>query len=286
MSLQVGVVLPNGFPGVDGKTVIEWARRIDAGPFSSIAVADRLVYHNLDPMMTLAAAAAVTSRARLVTHALLAPLRSAAHFAKDVATLTVLAPGRVTLGVGVGARPQDYEAAGVEWAQRGRILDDHLEALGRLRAPGASEQELGPRLSGDVEILMAGASPPALRRLVRFGHGYMSGGILPEFFGYEAQATVGAWKEAGRAGEPRLVGGVFFASSEQDPDRASAFLGSYMTVGGPPPPIRAPIYRGTGGVRALLADFEARGADEVLLSTAVPDLDELDWLAEVVAGVR
>src|SRR6476646_2872538 len=56
--MQVGVGLPNGLPGADGQLLVEWARRADQGPFTSLGVVDRLVYGSHDPMLSLAAAAA------------------------------------------------------------------------------------------------------------------------------------------------------------------------------------------------------------------------------------
>ena len=65
--MNVGVGLPNTTPGTDGALVLEWARRADAGPFSSVAVLDRVAYDGLEPFATLAAAAAATARVRLAT---------------------------------------------------------------------------------------------------------------------------------------------------------------------------------------------------------------------------
>ena len=158
--MDIGVILPTGVPDVEGRTVLEWARRADAGPFRTIAAVDRLNYGNLDPMLTLASVAGVTERARLMSYVVIPGLRGAAVFAKQAATLSVLAPGRVSLGLGIGARPSDYAVAGVDWSRRGRILDEHLDALMALQDRQDREQGLGPDL-GDVEVIIGGASPPA-----------------------------------------------------------------------------------------------------------------------------
>ena len=80
--------------------------------------------------MALAAAAAVTERIRLTTDILLAPLRgNGAVLAKQAATIDALSGGRLTLGVGVGARPDDFEAAGVPYNRRGRLMDELLEEM-------------------------------------------------------------------------------------------------------------------------------------------------------------
>ena len=281
--MDIGMVLPSGIPGVDARVVGEWARRIDAGPYSSVAVADRLGYANQDAMMTLAAAAAVTERVTLTTSILLTPLRPTPLLLKEVGTLVSMAPGRVSLGVGVGARPWDYEVAGIPWSRRGEILDRQLAALDQLRSQH-DEQQVGPRL-GDLEILIGGASAPACERLVRHADGYVAGGIRNPFFSFDVLTCRQAWAAAGRPGLPRIVGGTWVARSERLDDEASAFLRSYFVTGGPPEMVNAGIVRGADAIRAMITEYRQTGADEVVLFPCTADLAELDWLTEVVASM-
>src|SRR5260221_5957769 len=111
--MRVGVGLPSTLPGADGSLVLEWSRRADAGPFSSLGVLERLVYGSFDPLVALAAVAPLTRRVRLATTIVVSPLRSTALLAKRAATLDALSGGRLVLGVAVGARKEDYDAAGV-----------------------------------------------------------------------------------------------------------------------------------------------------------------------------
>lgn len=282
--MDIGVILPTGVPDVEGRTVLEWARRADAGPFRTIAAVDRLNYGNLDPMLALAAAAAVTDRARLMSYVVIPGLRGAAVFAKEAATLSVLAPGRVSLGLGIGARPSDYAVAGVDWSRRGRILDEHLEALVALRSRPDREQGLGPDL-GDVEIVIGGSSPPALARLAAHGDGYCHGGVMPQIFGFEVAAVQGAWQAARRAGRPRIVASTWFCSDEALRPRASAWMDAYFVQGAPPEPIRDVVHYGREQVLSTIETFAAAGADEVVLFPCLSDLSELDWLADTVAEV-
>ncbi len=81
----------------------------------------------LEPVVFLTAVAATTTRIRLGTAVLLAALRRPAVLAKQLATMDVLSGGRVDLGVGVGWQREEYEAVGLAFEDRGRLLDHTLE---------------------------------------------------------------------------------------------------------------------------------------------------------------
>jgi len=279
---KVGVHLPHGVPGVEGAAIVEWARRADRLGFSSIGVAERLVYDSADAVVSLAAAAAVTDRVRLLANVFIAAVRPPAVFAKEVATLSRLAPGRLTLGIAGGARPQDHAAAAVDWRRRGALVDEGLAALVALSSPANPPHSLGPVPDPGIEVLVGGASPGALRRMVRYGHGYVGGGVKPEFMAHDVAAVRQAWNDAGRDGEPRIVAGTWFAS-ERNFERAGQWLQDYMLEGGPPEFVRGEIAKGADGVQSTMEAYAALGADEVVLFGCVDDVDELEWLADVVA---
>ncbi len=277
--MKIGIHLPNAIPGVTGEAIIDWSRAADEGPFSSLGVADRLHYQNMDPYIALAAAAAVTRRIELVPAVFITPLRSPAVFAKEAASLAVLAPGRFTLGVGVGARSIDYETGGVDWDTRGQLLDASLAAFQALRAPADAPQCLGPD-PGDVPILVGGASPPALRRMVEHGVGFIGGGIIPPVFAGAAGAVRQAWAAGGRDGAPRLVAGTWYASTPEVAAPGQQWRDDYFVLGGPPPPICEPIRTGADAVAEAVAGYAEGGADEIILFPVSDDIAELHWLAE------
>ena len=128
--MDVAIGLPNAVPGTTGDQIAEWARRAEARGFSSLGTIDRIVYPNLEPLVSLAAAAAVTERIGLATTVLLGPLRpNPVAVAKQVLSVHALSGGRMTLGIGLGGREDDYEHAGLDTEGRGKELDAMLARI-------------------------------------------------------------------------------------------------------------------------------------------------------------
>jgi probable F420-dependent oxidoreductase len=145
--------------------------------------------HWLEPIIVLTAVAAQTARVRLGTYILLAALRRPVVLAKQVATLDVLSHGRVDLGVGIGWQREEYDAAGLDFGARGRLLDHSLEVCRTLwREPRATFEspELSfdgihsmpkPAQAGGVPIWVSGrCNARVARRLARFGRGWIPWG--------------------------------------------------------------------------------------------------------------
>src|SRR5690349_4721797 len=138
--------------------------------------------HWLEPMTTLSVIAGVTERVRLGTGILLAALRRPVVLAKSAATLDVLSNGRLDLGVGVGWQREEYDAAGLDFAQRGRLLDHTLDVCTELwteRVANYQSPELAfdrihmmpkPLQAGGVPIWISGTvNARVVDRLGRFG---------------------------------------------------------------------------------------------------------------------
>jgi alkanesulfonate monooxygenase SsuD/methylene tetrahydromethanopterin reductase-like flavin-dependent oxidoreductase (luciferase family) len=131
--MDVGIGLPNSVAGATGEDLLEFARRADSAEFSTLGTIDRIVYANHEPLTTLAGAAAVTERIRLMTTVLLAPLRTnAALLAKQAATVHSLSGGRFRLGIAVGRREDDYEISAVPLSERGARIDAALDLAQRI----------------------------------------------------------------------------------------------------------------------------------------------------------
>ncbi|MCY1139061.1 LLM class flavin-dependent oxidoreductase [Actinoplanes sp. Pm04-4] len=156
-----------GLPITDPRLLIDWARRAEACGFDTLALLDRLVHDNPEPLVALSVLAGATSRIRLQTEVLLGPLRASALLAKQVATLDVMSGGRFTLGIGIGVREDDYTTAGVPFTARGRRLDAQLTELRQIWRDG----RIGPRPATPAgpPILIGAFAPAALRRVARHG---------------------------------------------------------------------------------------------------------------------
>lgn len=287
--MKVGIGLPATIAGVEGAQILDWARRADAGPFSSLGIIDRLVYSNYEPLVTLAAVAAVTRRIRLMTTVLLAPLRNAGLLAKQAASLDALSGGRLTLGMGVGGRPDDFQAAPADFKTRGRRFEAQLAVMKKIWAgepPAEGIGLIGPRpvQAGGPEILIGGRSPAAVRRVGRWGDGYISGGSADMTAIRQIYAIAEeSWREAGRSGKPRLVGGLYCALGTNVKDRAGAYIRDYYSRLGPAADAMANAVPTTPeAVKAALQTFSDNGFDELILWPAVPDGEQVERFADLI----
>lgn len=191
--LRLGVSLQPRWPLDDGASVLRAACRAEELGFDHVAVGNRLLDSGFgldsDPLVLLSAAAAVTSRLRLLTSVLVAPYYPALVLANQVATLDVISGGRLILGVGTGWNPAEFDAVGVPASERGARTDDHLAAAQALwsRRPAdfdgpftvVREAHLGvpPVTPGGPPVWVGGHSDAALRRALRFGAGWYGTGV-------------------------------------------------------------------------------------------------------------
>ena len=201
-----------GLPITDPTALLDWARRGDAGPFSTLGLLDRLVYDNPEPLVTLAVLAGATTRIRLQTEVLLAPLREPALLAKHAATLDRLSGGRLVLGLGVGSRADDHLATGTDIRTRGRRLDEQMALMRRLWSGEPYDDHVGPigpapARPGGPEVLFGGFQPAALERVARWGDGFLAA-AAPSWAGGLIDTVRAAWKDLGREGAPRIVAQV------------------------------------------------------------------------------
>ena len=114
-----------------------------------------MVYGNHETIPTMAAAAAVTDRVRLTTAILISPFRgNGALLAKQLATVDSLSGGRLTVGIAVGGRPDDFTATATDFDGRGAMFDAQLAEV----AEGDDHRRQGAGRSGGGERTFAAPS--------------------------------------------------------------------------------------------------------------------------------
>jgi alkanesulfonate monooxygenase SsuD/methylene tetrahydromethanopterin reductase-like flavin-dependent oxidoreductase (luciferase family) len=271
--MNIGIGLPIGDPA----TLLTWAERADAGPFSTLGLLDRLVYHNPEPLVALAVLAGATSRIRVQTEVLLAPLRDTAFLAKQAATLDRMTDGRLVLGLGIGGRDDDHQVAGIDKHTRGRRLDEQMAVMRRLW----SGKPYGDR-PGGPEVLFGGFQPAALERVARWGDGFLSA-AAPAWAGGLFETVRTLWKEYGRDGDPRIVAQVNVAlGPEEVIEDARANMLTYYTFTGMADRMVAGLLTTPSEIRDAIADFADLGADEVMLYCYGLDPNQVDRFADVL----
>ena len=277
--MDVSIGLPNAVPGTTGGELVEWARRADARGFKSLGTIDRVVYGNYEPLTALAAAAAVTERIGLCTSVLLGPLRTnPTELAKQALSVHALSGGRFTLGIGLGAREDDYEASGVDLKGRGRWLD---EALERIKEVWEGD-EIGPLESGSPWLVVGGSVDASFARAARFGDGWIAGGAPPDQYAEMANKAKAAWAEAGREGEPRLMGLAYYSLGEQAEEQAKAYLMDYYAFLGEETAgyIASSAAKDADTVHQYLEAFDAAGCGELIFFPSSSDPAQVDLLAD------
>ncbi|HEX6478663.1 MAG TPA: LLM class flavin-dependent oxidoreductase [Ktedonobacteraceae bacterium] len=284
--MQIGVGLPTGLPGANGQLVIEWAHRADEGPFSSLGVIDRLVYDSYEPLTALAAAAGVTRRVKLATTIVVSLLHNTAMLAKMSATLDAISDGRLVLGLAVGAREEDYIAAGIDYRSRGKRLSEQLATLHSLWEDSQIRPEAA-HVDGP-QLLVGGLSDSGFARMARYTDGYVHGGGPPRAFARAADKAFAAWSDAGRPGRPQLWAQGYFALSNNDEvvEAGRSYMRDYYAFTGPfAERIAAGLLTTPQAIAQFIRGYEEAGCDELVLFPTVPDLVQLDKLADVLNGL-
>jgi alkanesulfonate monooxygenase SsuD/methylene tetrahydromethanopterin reductase-like flavin-dependent oxidoreductase (luciferase family) len=219
---------------------------------------------SLDPLSVLAFAAAVTQRVRLGTGVLVTPWYRPDLLARSLASLAVLAEGRLTVGLGAGGAPDDPFTIGSPEAERVRTLDATLDQLEALVAPPPSPDDAGPgagalgggagangwRTPGRPPLLLACDTADGLERIARRADGWLAHDV--------PVAVVGPMWAALRD---------VAAANGRDPDTLDLVVRADITVTDRPIDGRRPLYAGTiEQVAADLVDTRRAGAHEVVLA--------------------
>jgi alkanesulfonate monooxygenase SsuD/methylene tetrahydromethanopterin reductase-like flavin-dependent oxidoreductase (luciferase family) len=295
--MKIGIALPAQVANVTRKDVLGFAQRAERRGLDSVWVLDRLIYPSLAPLPLLAAAAAVTERVRLGTSILLGPLWNPMLLAKEAATVQRLSDGRFILGMAMGARDADFEAAGVPIKTRPRRLEETVALLREAMAGKAVDHQgrtfqikVGPLALPDTPptpIWLGGFAEDAIRRAVRLGDGFVVGGRGPDYARDVVPLVRKLAVEAGKDPKRFPIAALMYACFDQDAERATKTMTDYITgyYGRMIlDPAKNAICGGTREAVARIDDYTAFDIDTLVIVPVTRDPEQVDRLAEAVAA--
>lgn len=281
-------------PQLDAVTLRAWAHVIDGGPFSSLCWGERIAFDNPDSLTLLGALAAWTDRVRLVTTVVVPQLHDPVLLAKGLATGDLLSGGRLTVGLGVGGRHEDYRAVGADPAtQTRRELAERVAVMKRVWAGEKVTESVlpvgpPPVQTGGPPLHIGTIGPKTVRDAAAWADG-VAGTTLDLDLARQAELfeiARTAWAEAGKP-KPHLATSFWFALGEPEEARAQVHrhLRRYMNwIPAEFVDAMAPT-TGWAGTEDELVEvfgkFEDIGTDEIQLIPTSSDIDQLRRVAEV-----
>ena len=280
------MTLPTMVPH-DRADTLAWCRGIDEGPWSSLAVPERITFPSHSMIVELAAAAALTERVRIWTTIVVLPAHNEVEVAKQTASVDRLSDGRLTLGVGVGGREDDYRAIGGTFARRWSRMDEQVATMRRIWAgeppfPGADPVGPPPVQAGGPPLIAGALGPKAIGRAARWAAGVDGAWTLD---GDEATVRSAfdlietAWAAAGREDTPHLSTSIWYALGTDAEERLRRYAYDYLKVFGE----EAGQYGAQSvacftpeALRAAVEGIRAAGAHELFHVPTTGDPAELD----------
>jgi alkanesulfonate monooxygenase SsuD/methylene tetrahydromethanopterin reductase-like flavin-dependent oxidoreductase (luciferase family) len=282
--MKIGIGLPNQVRDVRPELIPEWAARAEQAGFSSLGTVGRIAYPGVMDTVALAAAAGATKTIGLTNNILLSTVWPATLLAKEAAGIDGVSGGRLTLGIGAGFRSDDFVAEGHGVRDRGRRMDADLEVYRQVwsgEPVGGGDNPAVRPGTRQIPILFGGMSPAAFARMARWGKGYVAGSVPAEMAAGGFDQARAAWKEAGREGDPYLLGIAYYALT--DPDTGRTKVGDYysnvpefaqMVVNG--------MHDTPEALRGVVKAFADIGADELILNPTTDEIDDVNRLAEIL----
>lgn len=286
------MTVPTMIPGLDRATILEWCRRVDAGPFRTLAAGERIGYPNIELFTTLAAAAAVTERVRIMATVVVLPAHPAVEVAKMAATIDVLSGGRLDLGVGVGGRDEDYRLLERSFDRRHQRLDEQVALMRRVWSGASPFDDLHP--VGPVPVqpggppLFSGAmGPKAIARSARWASGIA--GFVLDPLGEDVAGTFArieqAWADAGRTERPRHTTSFWYALGDDAAARLESYARRYLGIFGDELAglmAASCTAHSPGALRDAVARLTEAGCDELILVPTTPDPHDIDRVLDAL----
>jgi len=290
--MKIGMTLPTMVPELNRALLLAWMRGIDQGPFSTLAAGERIAFPNQEMMVTMAAAAAVTERVRLAFTLVVLPMHSTLLMAKQLATMDVLSAGRVTVGIGVGGREEDYRAAGAPFTKRLGRMEEQVALMRRVWSgesvmPDMAPIGPAPVQAGGPEILAGSLVASSIRRAARYTDGLCSFSFAPDpaEVGMAFDVAREAWRAQGRKRPPRLVTSCWFALGKDSRAQMDVYVKRYLGFFGAEAAASMAMLCSTisaDKLREVVARIADHGADELILVPTTSDPAELGRVADIV----
>jgi alkanesulfonate monooxygenase SsuD/methylene tetrahydromethanopterin reductase-like flavin-dependent oxidoreductase (luciferase family) len=283
--MKIGIGLPNQVRDVRPTVIPQWAAAAEEAGFSTLGTVGRVAYPGVMDTVALAAAAGATSRIGLLSNVLVATVWPAALLAKEAAGIDGISGGRLTLGVGVGIRTDDFVADAHGPENRGKRFDRDLEVYREIwqgkPVGGGSNPAVTPG-TREIPMLFGAIAPAAFERMARWGQGYIGASFPPEMVAGAFDTAREAWRKAGREGSPRLVAIAYYALGDAKQGREKIY--DYYSVGGDEiaSMVASGVRDSAEAVREAVKAFGDLGADELIFNPATDDIDDVSRLAEIV----
>lgn len=289
------MTMPVMEPELDASTLKAWAAAIDDGPFSSLCWGERIAFDNPEAVTLLGALAAWTDRVRLLTTVIVPQLHDPVMLAKCLATGDLLSGGRLTVGLGVGGRTEDYRAVGADPATQ--TMRRMAELVGVMKRVWAGEKVTesvapvgpAPLQEGGPQLLVGTMGPKTVRSAADWADG-LAGTTLDLDTAKQSElydVALMAWAQAAKP-RPFLATSFWFAVGDGDDARAQVHrhLRRYMNwIPGEYVDAMAPSTGWAGTEDELvgvLQEFKDIGTDEVHLIPTSSDVDQVRRVADAV----
>ncbi len=303
---KVGLLIPGSF-GVQPPKLEEFTeffRQADGLGFHSLWVIDR-IFHQvnvLDPMTLLSCAAAVTSRIRLGTSVLLFALRNPVLIAKTTATLDYLSGGRLTLGVSLGGRDNEFESLGIPIKQRVSRFMEGLTLMrklwterdvtfhGRYYHMDNVNVDPKPIQKPAIPVIMGGMADAVFKRSAEDAEGWVAGGgANPEAFRQGWQKVRAYAQAAGKDPDSLDAGKIIYIMVGEDRGRCKQQLETFThAYYGPQYDVENNCAFGSPEeCAAMVQAFIDAGTKSLILGPTWPDVAQITRIArEVVPKLR
>jgi alkanesulfonate monooxygenase SsuD/methylene tetrahydromethanopterin reductase-like flavin-dependent oxidoreductase (luciferase family) len=292
--MRIGMTLPVMEPDLDAGVLESWSRAIDEGPFASLCFGERMAFDNPDALTLLGAVSAWTRRVRIVTTVVVPQLHAPVPLAKALATADVLSGGRLSVGLGVGGRDEDYRAADASTSTRTMAeLAERAQTMKRVwRGEKVVEavRPVGPTpvQPGGPPLLVGTLGPKTVRSAASWADGLAGISMDLDLGGIASLFDVArdAWSEAGKR-SPYLATSSWFALDDGTArTQVHRHLRHYMNwlPEGLVDAIGATAgFAGTDAqLKELLVRLEDLGTDEFHFVPTGSDVSQVHRVAELV----